>query len=119
MVLAALSLDDVTIGAFFGLLLSLPISLFLAFWLSAVKKRGAVITGAFIGAVLGFLIIDGWAGTLIFSTKMTGANGGSAFFAGVLLCAALGLAGGILTDLLVAAKNNRDYRRTLAAHTQE
>jgi hypothetical protein len=49
---------------------------------------------------------------------MTGANGGSAFFAGVLLCAALGLAGGILTDLLVAAKNNRDYRRTLA-HTQE
>lgn len=118
MVIAALNLDDVAIGAFFGLLISLPISLFLAFWISAVKKRSAVVAGAFVGAIIGFFIVDAWAGTLIYDTKMAGANGGSAFFGGLLLCSALGLAGGILTDLLVAAKNNRDYRRQVA-HIQE
>jgi hypothetical protein len=117
-VIAAFSLDDVTIGAFFGLLLSLPIALFLAFWISAVKKRSAVIGGAFFGAIIGFLAIISWAGTLIYKTKLPGANGASAFFGGILLCAALGLTGGILTDLVVATKNNRDYRRQIA-HTQE
>jgi hypothetical protein len=114
MVIAALGLDDVTIGAFFGFLLSLPIALFLAYWMSAVKNRNAVIAGAFVGAFIGFIAILAWAGTLIRSTPLTGANGASAFFGGILLCSALGLTGGILTDLLVARKNFRDYRRQIA-----
>ena len=114
MVIAALSLDDVTIGAFFGLLLSLPFALFLTFWLSAVKKRSAAVTGAFIGAIIGFIVILAWAGTLIHSTKLTGANGASAFFGGIFLCTAAGLVGGILVDMLVARKNARDYRRQIA-----
>jgi hypothetical protein len=118
MILAALSLNDVTIGAFFGLLLSLPIALFLAYWISAVKNRNAVVGGAFVGALIGFLVIISWAGTLIFNTPLPGASGASAFFGGLLLCVALGLTGGILTDLLVAAKSSRDYHRKIA-HTQE
>jgi hypothetical protein len=114
MVIAALGLDDVTIGAFFGLLLSLPFALFLTFWLSAVRVRTAAIAGAFVGAFIGFIIILAWAGTLIHSTKLVGANGGSAFFGGIFLCVALGLAGGILTDLVVARRFARDYRRQVA-----
>ncbi len=102
-------------GALFGLLLSLPISLFLAFWMSAVRNRAAVVFGAFIGGVLGFLIILGWAGTLIYDTPLPGASGGSAFFGSVLFCAALELAFGIGFDLLIARANRRDYRRTVAA----
>ena len=119
MVLAASGLNGITIGAFFGFLLSLPVALFLAFWISAVKKRSAVVIGAFIGALIGLLIILIWAGTLIFDTPLPGANGGSAFFGGLLLCSALGLIGGILTDLVMAAKHNRDYRRSIAHTIQE
>ncbi|GCF09346.1 PTS sucrose transporter subunit IIBC [Dictyobacter arantiisoli] len=114
MVIGALSLDQVTIGAFFGFLLSLPIALFLVFWLSAVKKRSAVILGGFAGTLIAFLVILAWAGTLIRSQPIEGANGASAFFGGVLLCAAAGLVGGIVVDLLVARRNSRDYRRQLS-----
>jgi hypothetical protein len=115
MVMATLSLGDpVLIGDFFGLLLSLPIALFLAFWMSAVKNRATVIWGAFIGALLGFFIILGWAGTLFFDTLLPGANAASAFFGGVLFCSITGLIGGIVVDLLVARRSRRDYRRQVS-----
>ncbi len=101
-------------GALFGLILSLPVSLFLAFWMSAVRNRAAVVFGAFLGGFLGFLIILGWAGTLIFDTVLPGASGGPVFFGSVLFCAAMELIFGIGFDLLIARRNRRDYRRTAA-----
>ncbi len=115
MIMAAFSLGDpVFIGDFFGLLLSLPIALFLAFWVSAVKNRNAVVIGAFIGALIGFFIILAWAGTLFSSNPLLGANGASAFFGGLFFNTIMGLAGGILSDLIVARMNARDYRRQVS-----
>lgn len=104
--------DPIFIGDFWGFILAIPISLFLAFWLSAVKNHVAVIIGAFVGTLLGFLILLGWAGTLIFATPLKGVNGGAVFFGSVLFCSVLGLSAGILTDLLIAGKNRKDYRRS-------
>lgn len=101
-------------GALFALLLSLPISLFLAFWMSAVRNRAAVVFGAFLGGIVAFLIILGWAGMLIFDTPLPGANGGSVFFGSVLFIAAIELVFGIGFDLLIARANRRDYRRAAA-----
>lgn len=98
-------------GALFGLILSLPIALFLAFWMSAVRKRSIVVVGAFIGGFIGFLIILGWCGTLIFDTTLPGASGGPVFFGSVMFCAALELFFGMGADLLIARFNRRDYRR--------
>lgn len=95
----------------FGLILALPVALFLAFWMSAVRRKGVVVLGAFVGALLGFLIILGWVGTLIYDTALPGANPGSTFFGAVLINSALGLFGGILADLLVARVTRADYRR--------
>jgi hypothetical protein len=104
--------DPIFIGNFWGFVLSIPISLFLAFWLSSVRKRAAVVTGAFVGALLGFLIILAW--TLIINHPLAGANGTSVFFGSVFFCVVLGISGGILTDLLVASKSRRDYLRSAA-----
>lgn len=106
--------DPIFIGDFWGFVLALPISLFLAFWISAVKNHAAVVFGALIGAIIGFLIILGWLDTLIFDTPFPGANGGATFFASVLFCAALGLIGGITTDLLIARSTRRAYMRQFA-----
>jgi len=106
-------------GALFGLIISLPISLFLAFWMSAVRKRTAVVVGAFLGGIIGFLIILGWAGTLVYSTPLPGAGGGSAFFGGLLFFAALELVFGMGFDLLIARFNRRDYRRAAATPAHE
>ena len=57
-----------------GFILSLPVALFLAYWMSAVKRPMVVVTGAFIGSFLGFLIILAWVGTLIFDTVLPGAK---------------------------------------------
>lgn len=103
--------SGVFIGDIFGFILSLPVALFLAFWLSSVRNKIAVVVGAFIGDAIGFLAILAWAGTLIYNTELTGANGVVIFFSAVLLCSVLGLVGGILVDLLVARANARDYRR--------
>lgn len=108
--------NPIFIGDIFGFILALPIALFLAYWLSSVKNWLAVVIGAFVGAFLGFLGILCWVGTLIFSTPLPGANGGSVFFGSVLLCSILGLVSAILVDLFVARANARDYRRQL---TQE
>jgi len=70
-----------------------------------------VVFGALVGAVLGFLIILGWLDTLIFDTPLPGANGAATFFSSVLFCAALGLIGGIVTDLLIAQQSRRVYMR--------
>jgi len=46
----------------FGLILSLPTALFLAFWMSAVKRRRVVVLGAFVGSfVIGFIYTFGIA----------------------------------------------------------
>ncbi len=109
--------DPIFIGDIFGFILSLPIALFLAYWLSAVKNHAAVVVGAFAGALLGFLVLLGWAGTLIYDTPLPGANGGNVFFGSVLLCSILGLVVAMLTDLLIARRSRRDYiRQAAAAH---
>lgn len=100
----------------FGFILSLPIALFLVFWMSAVKRRMVVVTGAFIGSFLGFLIILGWVGTLIYDTVLPGASPAATFFGSVLLCSATGLAFGVLADVIVARLTARDYRRQAAVH---
>ena len=98
----------------FGLILSLPIALFLAFWMSAVKRKAAVVAGAFIGAFLAFLVILGWVGELIYNTVLPGATSGSTFFGSVLFCSAAGLGSAILADLIVARLTRSDYRRPSA-----
>ena len=102
-------------GAIFGLIIALPMALFMSFWMSAVRNRMAVVIGAFLGSGIAFLIILGWAGTLIYDTVLPGASGGPVFFGSVLFCAALGLAFGVGFDLLLARANRRDYRRAAAA----
>jgi len=99
-----------------GFILSLPIVLFLAYWMSAVKRPRVVVIGAFIGSFLGFLIILAWVGTLIFDTVLPGASAGSTFFGSLLFCSALGLSVAIIADLIVARLNARDYRRPIVVH---
>jgi hypothetical protein len=109
--------DGIFIGDLFGFILALPISLFLAYWLSAVKNHFAVVGGAFAGALIGFLILLAWAGPLITGTDLTGANGGSVFFGSVLLCSILGVVFAMTTDLVIARRSKRDYiRQTAEAH---
>lgn len=93
------------IGDIFGLLLAIPISLFLAYWLSSVKSKFAVVIGAFIGAMIGFLTILGWASTV------PDVNPAAVFFGSVIFCATLGLVAAMLIDLLVARAHRHDYRR--------
>ena len=104
--------DGVFWGALFGLILALPMALFMSFWLSAVRNRTAVIIGSFVGGFLAFLVILGWAGTLIYDTSLPGAGGGPAFFGSVLFCAAAALAFGVGADMLLARINPRQYRRS-------
>jgi hypothetical protein len=99
-----------------GFILSLPIVLFLAYWMSAVKRPMVVVTGAFIGSFLGFLIILAWVGTLIFDTVLPGATPGGTFFGSLLFCSALGLSLGIIADLIVARLTAKDYRRPAVVH---
>ena len=110
-------IDGIFIGDFWGFLLALPIALFLAYWMSEVKNRAAVVVGAFAGALLGFIIILGWVGTLIFDTPLPDANPGNVFFGSLLFCSALGLSGAIILDLIIARKNQRHYRRQVVVHT--
>jgi len=99
-----------------GFILSLPVALYLAYWMSAVKRPTVVVIGAFIGSFLGFLIILAWVGTLIFDTVLPGANPGSTFFGSLLFCSALGLSFAIIADLIVARLTAKDYRRPVVVH---
>lgn len=103
-----LSINDIFIGDIFGLVLALPFSLFLAFWLSAVKKRAVVVFGAFLAALIAFIAILIWANTL------PNANGAGTFFGSLFFCSAAALVGGIIADLLVARITRHDYRRFIA-----
>src|SRR5260221_11143537 len=69
-----ITLNDIFIGGFSGFLLSLPISLFLAFWMSAMKNRGVVVLGASVGELLVFIIIPGWVDVVIFCASLPCAN---------------------------------------------
>jgi biotin transporter BioY len=108
--------SGIFIGDTFGFLLAVPISLFLAFWLSAVKNRTAVVWGALIGAFIAWFIILCWVGTVIFDTPLPGADGASTFFGSVLFCSAAGLSLAILTDLWVARRASRIYTQQ---HSEE
>ena len=99
-----------------GFILSLPIVLFLAYWMSAVKRPMVVVIGGFIGSFLGFLIILAWVGTLIFDTVLPGATVGGTFFCSLLFCSALGLSFAVLSDLIVARMTAKDYRRPVVVH---
>lgn len=103
--------QGVFLADLFGLILALPIALFLAFWMSAVKRRSVVVLGAFIGSFLGFLGILAWVGELIYDSVLPGANPGSVFFGSLLINSAAGLVFGIGADLIVAKATRRDYRR--------
>ena len=104
--------SGITIGGYWGYVLALLVSPFLAFWMSAVKNHWLVVLGAFIGCLIGFFAILAWVGTLIFDTELPGASGGATFFGSVLICSAAGVIGGILTDLIVARRTSRYYRRS-------
>src|SRR5579859_1489869 len=73
------NVDGILIGDIFGLILALPIALFLAYWLSAVKSHWAVVIGALVFAIIGFVLLYGWASSLG-TNGAPGANGGSVFF---------------------------------------
>jgi hypothetical protein len=106
-------LNDIFWGDLFGLILALPLGLFLAFWLSAVKNRAAVVFGALIGALIPFAFILFWVGALFVPLRWK-ADGGSVFFGSLLICVIAALIGGMITDLIVARINSRDYRRQIA-----
>ncbi len=98
----------------FGFIIALPMALFLAFWMSAVKRRAVVVFGAFVGSFLGFLVIWAWVGELIYNSVLPGANPGAAFFGSLLVCSAAGLVFGMFADLIVARLTRRDYRRPVS-----
>ncbi len=104
--------SGITIGDYWGYVLALLISPFLAFWMSAVKNHWLVVLGAFIGCLIGFFAILAWVGTLIFDTELPGATGAATFFGSVLICSATGVIAGILMDLIVARRTSRYYRRS-------
>jgi hypothetical protein len=112
--MAALNFNDIFWGDIFGLILALPLGLFLAFWLSAVKNRAAVVFGALVGALIPFVCILFWVGALFVPLQLKKADGGSVFFGSLLICSITALIGGMITDLIVARLNNRDYRRQIA-----
>ncbi|HET8853964.1 MAG TPA: hypothetical protein VFN02_15710, partial [Ktedonobacteraceae bacterium] len=104
--------SGITIGDYWGYVLALLVSPFLAFWMSAVKNHWLVVLGAFIGCLIGFFAILAGVGTLIFDTELPGATGAATFFGSVLICSAAGVIGGILMDLIVARRTSRYYRRS-------
>ena len=107
-------IDGFFIADLCGFILALPISLFLAFWLSEVKNRMTVVIGAFGGALLGFLAVLGLVDTLIFDQPLPNANPAGTFFGSVLLCSVLAISAAIILDLIVARRTRRDYRRPSA-----
>ena len=107
-------IDGIFIANLCGFILALPISLFLAFWLSEVKNRMTVVIGAFAGALLGFLAVLGLVDTLIFDQPLPDATPAGTFFGSVLLCSVLAISAAIILDLIVARRTRRDYRRPSA-----
>ncbi|EFH84047.1 hypothetical protein [Ktedonobacter racemifer] len=111
MVLHINPLNGIFIGAFIGFLLSLPIGLSLAFWLSQIKLRALTVLGAFLGALIGFCIIYASIGTLLFDPPPIASNPGAAFFGTILFCPNVALAFAIVADVLIANRSTRASRR--------
>lgn len=107
-------IDGLFIGDLFGFILALPVTLFLAFWLSEVKSRGSVVLGAFAGNLLGFLAILGLVDTLIYDQPLPNASPAATFFGSVLACSVIGLSTAVILDLIVARRHRADYRRPAA-----
>ncbi len=103
--------DPIFIGDFFGTVIALPAALFLVFWLSNVKNKLAVIGGALVGILIGFLGVLCVVGTLIHPQPLPNVDGVATFFSTLLLNSALGLSAGILTDLIISRRNAANYRR--------
>ena len=106
-------MNGIFIGDFWGTVLAVPVALFLAFWLSNVKNKFAVIGGALVGILLGFFGILCVVGTVFRPTPLPNVDGVAVFFSSVLLNSALGLIFRIATDLIIANRNERDYRREI------
>lgn len=83
--------DPIFIGAIFGFLLSAPVALFLAYWISDVKKKMAAILEAFVGSFIGLVGVLSWVDTLVFPTPLPKADGVSTFFSTILLCSIQGI----------------------------
>ncbi len=105
--------DPIFIVDFWGTVIALPIALFLVFWLSNVKNKVGVIGGALVGILIGFLGVLCIVGTLIHPQPLPNVDGVATFFSTVLLNSALGLAAGILADLIISRRNENDYRRNV------
>jgi predicted tellurium resistance membrane protein TerC len=102
------------IADFWGALLSLPLALFIAFWISNVKNKFAVVGGAFLGVLLGFIGLLLWLGPVFHKEPLPNTDPVAAFFGSLFLCAILGLVFGIVIDLVIAQQSERDYRRQLS-----
>jgi hypothetical protein len=104
--------DPIFIGDFWGFVLASPTALLLSCWISSVsiKHSATGVLAAFAGALLGFLLILGWVGTLIYSTLLPDASGTATFFGSLLTCTALGVIACIMTDRYIQRRNTRDYR---------
>ncbi len=105
------SFNDIFYGCIFGFILALPLALFVSYWFSAVKNHLAVVFGAFLGALIGVLIIYFWTAQPFSPQPLAYVNGVATFFGTLFFCAIAGVVGGMLMDLFVARGRSRDYRR--------
>ena len=101
------------IADFWGALIALPLALGVIYWVSNVKNKGAVVGGAFLGILLGFIGILLWLGPVFHTNPLPNTDPVAVFFGTLFFCAILGLIFGLVTDLLIARRNERDYRRQL------
>ena len=101
------------IADFWGALIALPLALGVTFWVSNVKNKVAVVGGAALGILLGFIGILLWLGPVFHTNPLPNTDPVAAFFGTLFLCAVLGLIFGLVSDLVIASRNERDYRRQL------
>ena len=101
------------IADFWGALIALPLALGVTFWVSNVKNKGAVVGGGLLGILVGFVGILLWLGPVFHTNPLPNTDPVAVFFGTLFFCAILGLIFGLVTDLLIAKRNERDYRRQL------
>ncbi|HCI80851.1 MAG TPA: PTS sucrose transporter subunit IIBC [Ktedonobacter sp.] len=101
------------IADFWGALIALPLALGVIYWVSNVRNKAAVVGGAFIGVLVGFIGILLWLGPVFHANPLPNTDPVAVFFGTLFACAILGLIFGLSTDLIIARRNERDYRRQL------